>query len=479
MMTPTTEPGPVTRADERGFALVGVLLLLLMMSALAAALGTSGTTETFIARNTMAAAQAQVAAEAGLNHAVEIATQYIFMWKSNNCGGAGAGVDAGIAAATDTLLMGPAAGNCTIPAGTDGSLAQFLAVMGIPGDNVASGCDAGCLAIAADAAAGGYTTTASYEVLITDDDDGDMNPANDFNGTLVIQATGYAQDGTKVVLEARISPLELPAIVTDGDLSIEGNAAVNGPAGETNVHTNGSLTFSGSSSNITGNVTASEDLSCTSPCNNVQGTETPGAPTLPIPKVNAEDYQVWADFVLGSDGVLTNVATGATCTATTKVTCNNWAFNSVSGTWILNASTVTAGTYYAEAHVSISGSPGSTKSPAMLSIVATGSIDISGSPKLVPDTPELLFVTNEDLKIAGTLDLVGESVVVEGQMLVKGQFDIGGNATLDGQLIVNDEDVGTLVTANRLRGNASLTYSGTLGTGTYTVTSWRDVRDAN
>jgi hypothetical protein len=70
-------------------------------------------------------------------------------------------------------------------------------------------------------------------------------------------------------------------------------------------------------------------------------------------------------------------------------------------------------------------------------------------------------------------------VNVEGQMLVRGQVDIGGNATLDGQLIANDEDVGDLVTSNSVHGNASITYSGTLGTGTYSVSSWRDVRDAD
>ena len=55
------DPAP-RRQDERGAALVGVLLLLLMMSALGAALAVSSETETLIARNEVSAGQAQAAA---------------------------------------------------------------------------------------------------------------------------------------------------------------------------------------------------------------------------------------------------------------------------------------------------------------------------------------------------------------------------------------------------------------------------------
>lgn len=480
-MIPMTERVIVTRRDERGVALIAVLLLLMMMSALAAALGVSGQTETFIARNSKAATQAQVAAEAGLNHAVEVATNYIFEWKTNGC--TGATVDEGVAEAVHTLLAGPGATTCNTPVGAvDASLAAFLDVLGIPADNLASGCDDGCLTITAG-------IDATYEVLITDDDDGDMDLTIDANERVLIRSTGYAQDGTKVVLEVLISPIDLPAVVTNGDLVISGNVAITGPAGETSVHTNSSLTFDGGSSSITGNVSSTGELSCADPCDNIEppGIATEGAAEVPIPSVNAANYEVWADFILGYDGTLTDVMTGGTCAATDKVSCNDWTFVAATGTWLLNSSTVTAGTYYVQAnpadgsggHATISGSPGSKAAPAMLSLVAEGSIDISGSPKLVPDTPELLFVTNQDLKIAGTFDLIGESIDVQGQMLVKGQIDIGGNATLDGQLIVEDEPVGSLVASNHIHGNASITSSGGLGTGTYSVSSWRDVRDAD
>jgi hypothetical protein len=460
------------RADERGAALIGVLLLLMMMSALVAALTVNSQTETFISRNTMAATQAQLSAEAGLNHTVAVAIDYIFQWKSHGCGAGVGGVDAGVAAAVNTFLSGPGATSCDTPAGAaDDSLESFLDILGIP-----SGTPLALSSTVLDAI--------EYETVIMDDDDlaggaEDGDPAVDVNGVLVLRSTGRGQDGTKVVLEALISPLTLGAIVTDGDLVIDGNITVTGPVGQTAVHSNADLTFNGGSSDITGNVSSSGELNCDDPCDNVTGTTTEYATPVPLPEVHASDYEIWADYILTSTGEMTSPAGTVLCTASGKTTCNEWAFDSGTGGWSLNSSTVPAGTYYVQGSATISGSPGSAKAPAVLSIVAEGSISITGSPKLVPDTTELLFVTDEDLKILGTIDLIGESVSVEGQMLVRGQVDIGGNASLDGQLIVNDEPVGDLVDSNSLHGNASITYSGGLGTGTYTVTSWRDVRDAD
>ena len=87
-------------------ALVGVLLLLLMMSALGAALAVSGETETLIARNELSASQAQAAAEAGLNHAVEVATEYIFDWNAHGFASTSFAVDAVLTNAADGALEG-------------------------------------------------------------------------------------------------------------------------------------------------------------------------------------------------------------------------------------------------------------------------------------------------------------------------------------------------------------------------------------
>jgi hypothetical protein len=198
-----------------------------------------------------------------------------------------------------------------------------------------------------------------------------------------------------------------------------------------------------------------------------------------VPAVHASDYLDWADYILNDDGTMTDPSGTVLCVADVTTSCNNWDWDSASGTWAINSNSVTAGTYYVEGHATVSGSPGSTKNPAEISIIAEGSIQISGSPKLAPDSPELLFVTDQDLKITGTIDTVGEAALVEGQMLVRGQATILGNASLNGQLIVEDLDVGDLVTSNTIGGSVTITYTGGLLGGVFTVTSWRDVRDAN
>lgn len=437
-----TSPPAGQRQDERGMALVAVLLLLMMMSALGMALAVNGETETLIARNQIAGMQAQAAAEAGLNHGLAVATKYIFSWKLNGF--------ASIDVAVDSVLANADAGNLN-------GLALNAPL------TISAGFDA------------------EYEVSITDDDDNgvgeDGDPLNDVNDVLVVRATGSARDGTKVVLEALISPQSLPAIVTNGDLTMSGNASLEGSEGS--VHANGTLTINGGSVGVSGDASSSDTLSCADPCDQVEGTATGGASEIPVPPVHASDYLEWADYILNDDGTMTDQSGTVLCVANDKTSCNSWDWDGSSGTWALDDNSVTAGTYYVEGHVSVSGSPGSTKNPVQISIIAEGSIEIAGSPKLTPDSPELLFVTDEDLKITGTLDVVGDAALVQGQMLVRGQVAILGNASLNGQLLVEDVDVGDLVESNVIGGSVTITYAGGLGGSVYTVTSWRDVRDAD
>jgi hypothetical protein len=461
-------PAP-EKYGERGSALIAVLLLLMMMTGLVSALSLAVQTESFIARNHNSGAQAQAAAEAGLNHAVELAVTYIFEWKANGFGSYGLAVNA--------LLAGP-----------DG-------LTGNPDDdedNGSLGARAGIDA-AEDLPAGEELEVAGsqyvrYEAILMDDDGSapgaypeDANPYNDLNERLIVRATGYGPDNSKVVLEAIISPTSFGAIVTEGDLTLSGNVEIvsddpDHPDPDPAVHTNSDLTQEGNSADITGTVTASGEW-------NVEDADIVGsgsAARVDIPAVSAADYAVWADYILTDDGTMLNASTGAVvCTWSAKTSCNNWDYNSGTGTWTISGNSATTGTYYVEGHASISGSPGSAKAPVSISVIAEGNIDISGSPKLAPDTPELLFVTDMDLKMLGSLDIVGEDLLVQGQMLVREQVDIGGNVSLSGQLLVQDaeDSVSNLVTSNHIHGAIDITYSGGLGGSSFTVTGWRDVRD--
>lgn len=384
-------PWSVDRADERGVALVGVLLLLMMMSALAAALGVSGHTETLVARNHQSATQARAAAEAGLNHAVEVVTTYIFQWSSHPEGyaNADAAVDGLLG---NTGLLTPegltVGATYTLAGAVNTSYQAFV----MDEDDPARGTDATTLPDAAPA----------------DQEDGVATTDN--NRALIVRAVGTSLNNTVVTLEVHIGPIDLPAIVTNGDFTISGNATIAGTEGD--VHSNGSLTISGGSATITGDASASGALNCASPCSQVAGDETAGAIPLPVPAVRASEYRMYADYLLNSSGqIMCEAAAGCgayadgalVCDAVADATtCRNtygWTWNSGSSTWNLSWNTPTNpdGTYYAETDVSISGSPGDAADPVQITIIAVGSIDISGNPDLAPDTPELLFVDRKSV----------------------------------------------------------------------------------
>ena len=445
----------VERPGERGSALLGVLMLLLLMSALTAALGVNGQTETLLSRNQRAATQATVAAKAGLNHAVELATTYINQWEANGL--------ADVDAAKTALLLGPD--------GLSGTVATDW-------DNGSLGTRTGITLLEELPIGTRLTITGGingeYEAFIMGDDatvpdepTGDLYA--DENSTLIVRAIGYAQDSTKVVLEALIAPLELGAVVVNGGLDISGSVSIEGSAGS--VHANGDLLINGGSASMTGTVTASGTYT-----GSPSGTG--GTPELTVLAVSASDYLDDADFILTSTGTMTDPGGTLLCTASGGMggDCNEWDFDSGTGVWSLDSNSEPPdGTYYVEGAVEITGSPGGGKGgPAVLSIIAEGSIDISGNPEITADATDLLFVTDGDLEISGNLETDG------GQMLVHEQVKLSGTPEITGQLLVeNATSVDTLVTANDISGNVTPTYTGGLGSDTFGVAGWRDVRDAN
>lgn len=425
------------RAGERGAALVGVVLLLLMMSALAAALGVSGHTETLVARNHQTLAHARMTAEAALNRAAQVTINYLRTIDPAN-----------IPATLDSLLVSTAA------------LTPVSFGMPMP------------LTGAAD-------PNAEYEVYLMDEDDPDRgvvvtaiagddgedgSELTDNNNTLIIRAVGYASNNASVVLEALLAPVELGAIVTDGDLTISGNVTVTGGT-EASVHSNGDLTIDGGSASVSGGISASGEY--TGPAGGVEG-----AAEKPLPKIRAADYKNRAGYILSADGLVKlsdgSVAcdpgpSGNGCSAT-----YGWTFDGPGAWSIQNAGTVND-TFYVEGSATITSNPVLT-----ITIIAEGSINISGKPQLIAHTNELLFVTDADLDISGgaTTD-----VTVQGQMLVHEQISISGGVTLGGQLVVEDAtSVDPLVETNSISGNVTIDYNGTLGTNLFFVTGWREVR---
>jgi len=450
---------PPRATREAGIALISVLLLMVLMSALTAALVVSATTETVIATNHQRLSEARAAAEAGLMHAAQVAIARIQNWQANGFPDAGAAISA--------LLRGPDDLGGTAEADADnGSLEAFglprppgrLSLAGLPGVFYE------VRLFDEDDPARGVTLSAADRTRISEDN----QTSSDANGRIVLVATGYASGNTVARLEGTISRVSLPAIVTNGSLLISGNPTVAGAAG--GVHANVDLSISGNPS-IAQDATASATFTPTgSPT--VGGVSGGGYPNQTVPDINAADYFSLADFVLTSAGTLTNPVGTILCDASSNQNaCKasyGWVF--FGGAWTLNSTTWAAGTYYVQTAAEVSGSPGTPADPAQVSIIAEGSIKISGSPDMRPDAPELTFVTNGDLSISGSLS----AETIEGQILVREQLHLAGNPTISGQILVQDvPSVDPMVTANAIVGNPTITYNGLVGASGFVLTGWR------
>lgn len=494
--------------SERGASLIIVILLLMVVSGLVAAMVTSSTTDTLVARNSHSAAQAQAAAEAGLNHAIDAARTYLRNWESNFTN---------TNDAVSRLLRGP----------------DDLAGPGFDADNGSlSWLPNGTPTPPATLNLAGLNGV-RYEARIYDDDDpilrpdpwtaadlarlclgapcigegnaGVPDPYVDHNGFFVVRATGYALDNTAVTVEAMMKPLPWPAIVTNGNLDLSGNPSVLGDGGS--VHANGSITEVGNAATIQHDVTAVGTVTTNAGWTPVQGIAEGGQLPIAIPPVNVSDYLAYATYRLDDDGGIYVVATNVricsnnadcgakgfswTSTASSQIShmpgiTRTWKPNGTPNCATLNASLTTAGVaapncgqgvYYAKnGDVDISGNIGrtGTPSPYALTLLVDGSISISGTPQLVPALvrPNILFVTNGDLVMTGTANCK-----ISGQARVREQFKLAGTMELTGQVIVESRtDISDAVTgASKMSGSATVTND-RLAVYDFAVAGWREFR---
>ena len=445
---------PKQSASERGIALVVVLLLMAVLSGLATGFAMTGQTEVQMSTNEVYFAGARAAAEAGLNRAlVEIFTDTTTNW----------------IAGTDGLVD---SGNTSATVNADnGSLAFLLG-------------------------AGPYYVDSanrySYEIQILDDDNdllyeaalnGTQHAAMLENGSayvnvnqrVVLRAIGYGPNGTEVRIARIIESVETtgttttnvpslanPAILINGNFEMNGNITVTGTSGS--VHSNGNLSKTGEAGTISGSATSSGTYTGPAIATGATGG---GRPTINVPQVRASDYESIATYKLKavagamvvqtqSGGVWSDCTTSA-CTGT------GWSY---SGGVFSSGKTPTAATYYIEGDVSIGNTSGSDNRE--VSVISTGSINVQGgSAELTPAVGAngIQFVADGDIDIVNGSDFDASSTTIEGQILVRGQFQAGGNMEFQGRVLVQDvPDVGNLVAngGNRIHGSVQFTYNGSL-----------------
>lgn len=452
-------PVIVKSHGERGIALIVVLLLMAVLSGLATGFAMNGNIEVQMGTNEVYYAGARAAAEAGLNRAI---VEIIANTNTNFLSGTDGVVDAANAAAAAN--------------DDNGSLAFLLG-------------GSGPYALDAN---GEYT----YDIEILDDDDpslyetalsatqmtqmgeSDGSPYVNQNDRLILRAIGYGPKGTTVRL-ARIletvdtvtvsttttTTLSDAAIIVNGDFEMNGAITVSGTSGS--VHANGNLSKTGASGTISGNATASGTYSGAAVATGATGG---GRPTINVPDVQASNYRSLADYKLSNTGTIyTKDGAGEFTVVCTTAACKSglgWTYSGGTGGSWSTGKTPTAATYFVEGNVTVG--PTSGSSNRAVSIIATGNIDVnSNQAKLTPATTanNIQFVTDGDLTInASDLDL--DSSALEGQILVRGQMDAGGNMEFQGRVIVQDTPgAGSLVAngASRIHGSVRFTYNGSLG----------------
>ena len=454
----------VDNRSERGIALVVVLLLMAVLSGLATGFAMNGQVESAMAVNEQYYSGARAAAEAGINRV----TEAIRVEQTLN-------LLAGVDGVVDDANPAAAQNN------DNGDVSSLLT---------------GTSPYALDAA-GRY----SYSIEIFDDDDPVLfggvalsapqlaamaenpnTPYTDGNTKLILRATGFGPSNTVVVLSRIIRTTVIPipgstvnpAIIVDGHVSVDGNLNLLGDYGS--IHANGNLTVNGNSAEVEGDATASGEFY--GPNLEAGGAQGGGYANINLPEITASDYVGIADYKLTAQGTIVDAATNLECpggcpgTGQFTFTDPDGPLGPQIGTWTLGGNSGPEGTFYVEGKVSISGSPtgsGPGNPPLKMTLIATGSISITGNPKLSPDTnldggnPEAIqFVTDGDLDLNGTGNL-NTTTSVEGQIFVKEQIHMSGNPAFVGRIIVQDDpSVFNEVTTNSIDGTPTITYDGTL-----------------
>jgi hypothetical protein len=199
-----------------------------------------------------------------------------------------------------------------------------------------------------------------------------------------------------------------------------------------------------------------------------------------VPNIRAIDYIGLADYKLivrnttGSTYVgVVQTLQGGVWTDCTTCPATGWTYSGgAAGTWS-SSNNPTSATYYIEGNVNIGNTAGSSNKA--ISVLATGDINVQGgNAKLTPENAlKIQFVSDGDVEIVNGADL-DDPTTVEGQIMVRGQFEAGGNMEFQGRVMVQDvQSVGNLVAngANRIHGSVKFTYNGTLGAISTTTTS--------
>jgi len=290
-------------------------------------------------------------------------------------------------------------------------------------------------------------------------------------------------------------PNDANTFITDKNLTVSGNATIDGLAG--GIHANGNLTISGSP-HIALNADASGTYSEPGPgVPVVGGFKGGGQEKSTINRVILSNYTGARDYYLTTGSSTTkDPKTGKRVTTYYALVQNSkgvsqplvngmwncWQWTAPVGglaTWTLTSpcTTKTNATLYVNGHVVIladMGDPTDPNNPWITTILSAGSIRVASSilnvrppnattePTLFKkQTENVLFVAQADILIQGTANQK-----LYGILRAREQVGISGNPVFYGYITAQDAaNISRLVDSSYLSGDAHLTYNGDLQNG--------------
>jgi type II secretory pathway pseudopilin PulG len=268
------------------------------------------------------------------------------------------------------------------------------------------------------------------------------------------------------------------AILTEGDLMISGNPDVLGISGH--IHSNSALTVSGNPE-ASGNVTATGALNSSGSIT-AAGLVSGNQPRMDIPDFSPRELYGQRQAYAGSwydlcpnGRVRAPAAVGQPPCSGTEI------FNTASGTdyrgwklsgdnWDFSSNTGYDGVYYVFGKgAKIGGNPGTPATPATMTILVeaaaapddgkSGNLEISGNPHLRPFLSEILSVTDRDIKLNGN-----PAQSFNGFFGAREQIDIGGNPVMTGSIVSlgRPHTPGSPIVNNSVSGEAIITFDGSM-----------------
>lgn len=427
------------RNRRDGFALPAALFGLVSLGVLAAGIWTLTDLDALAARNREDSARALHIAEAGAAHALALLRTSL---KDVSYSRLLIGPDSAARTADDGRLIGY---------GMDAALA-----IPIEGRRFGQG---------------------NYVVILIDDPaDNDGNPFRDSNSRVLARCMGTTDSGAAAVIDVVLGTSTLPAIATDGNLTISGNPEVLGACG--GAHANKIMVVSGTPT-VQAGLSASDTVTVSGRIIDPSGVRVQplsNQPQIDVPTIDPDDYCGDADFILRSNGYLVSKGPPRDSINANSDERFGWKRSSSDPVeWTLSGNSAPDGTVCAEGNVTVSGNPGSATDPVKMSIMSTGSINISGNPFIEPSHPErALFIAEGDVSISGN---PGSGYNYEGLIYAGGQCGISGNPRIRGQILCKDGPGApgskNLVDGNRINGNPEITFDcGGAGFGKRRALSW-------